>query len=458
MNRCWRVSACLALAVFATAGSRAQGSEQKGGEHKSDAARALKGRLEERGGRRVLTLWGSPRERGYAHGYLLARDINYLLAKDFAGFLETRRMAAADYESKVVGFIVKAFEWSESERAELDGMLAGIRARLAPRERRIDFLDRELSLADLKAINTAGDWLNLGCSTLVMRGKFSADGKPLVVRNFDFFGFRSLLDKQLVIRSLPHGKGAARAHAWLGVTHPGLIGVITTMNDERVFASIHDVPIRAPKLFFLRRHVPRLLAMRRLAERLDAAKAVETAKELLLKWPTLYGNNFLVATPSAAGRFAGVLEYDSDRALGNGVTLRAGDRTGADDAVDWLACTNHHRARRIRAGAKLDWCNCYRKLGAWIKAREAAAQPEDAQALTPVELFELASRISMSAKDQIQKHIELGTLHQAVARIGAGELHLKLGRIGAAVAAQKPLVFTIRELQDLAKKLLRAGG
>lgn len=414
--------------------------------HESRPHRELSGTLTKKGGRHVLTLWGSPEQRGYAHGYLLAKEIHALIAHDFAGFLATRRMTPEIYEKKIVRGLVGAFRWSKDELAELSGMFAGFQARLKPEERRVEFLDRELMLADLKAINTAGDWLNLGCSSIAMRGGHTEDGKPVVVRNFDFFGFRSLLDDQLVLRSLPH-KGSPDRRAFVAVTHPGSIGVITALSDARVFVSVHDVPRRAAPLTYFRPNIPRLIALRRLAESLAADDAVASAHASLLEWPTLYGNNFMIAT-AGRGAFAGVIEYDSDRGLDRGATLRGGDRAGAALASDWLACTNHHRARRVRANSKLDWCKRYRDLDAWFAKRDADSRPLGVPAL-----FDLASLVSMSAKDEVQKRIAVGTLHQAVARLGPGELHLKLGKIGETVASQEALVFSLAELDALRKKV-----
>ena len=42
------------------------------------------GQVERHQGLRVLRLWGTAEERGYAHGYLLAKDIHAIMSDEFA--------------------------------------------------------------------------------------------------------------------------------------------------------------------------------------------------------------------------------------------------------------------------------------------------------------------------------------------------------------------------------------
>ena len=50
----------------------------------SAPAPGVHGRVESPGGLRLLRLWGTPEERGYAHGFLLAEDIIANLGKEFS--------------------------------------------------------------------------------------------------------------------------------------------------------------------------------------------------------------------------------------------------------------------------------------------------------------------------------------------------------------------------------------
>ncbi len=78
-------------------------------------------------------------------------------------------------------------------------MLKGMRARLAPKHRRLAFFDRKFNVVDLKAISTACDWFSLGCSTIAIADDRTPDRTPGVAHNFDSHGFRSLLDNQVAL-------------------------------------------------------------------------------------------------------------------------------------------------------------------------------------------------------------------------------------------------------------------
>lgn len=443
----------LLAASAASAGAQAgQATPPKGAE-----ALDLHGKLEVQDGHKVLTVWGTPAERGFAHGYLLGKEIVTLLSEDFGGFMKKAAMQPKDYDRRVVRTLVPSFRIDEDEKAELEGILKGLRARLDPTERRVGFLDREIEYGDLLAINTVGDWLALGCSTVALHGAKVVGGKPAVARNFDFWGFRSLLEEQVIVRS----KASESSHAFVAVTHVGSIGAITAMNDEGVFVSIHDVPRVAGMQALLNGNVPRLVALRRLAQRLAAKGAVEKAHEFLDAWPTLYGNNVMVVTPDAESRFAGVLEYDAFEKVDDGATLRVADRH-ADGVVAhngengkngengdaqpkelFLTCTNHHRTRALK-GKEPSACSRYAKISAWCNARE---EPADADAL-----FEVAARAAFSGPDDKLERYRLGTLHQAVGFTGTRTLHLRLGRTGETLGAQKPFVVCVDDLKEAAAK------
>ena len=188
------------------------------------------------------------------------------------------------------------------------GILAGMKARLPAEELKIPALGRPLSLVDLKALNTFGDWYGLGCSSLAVWGNLTKDGQPLVGRNFDFPAFDLVLAHQyIVVRAPEEGR-----RGQVGVSYPGCIGTLTGMNDSGVFVAIHDVRIKPALEKAMRQNVPRLLAVRRLLEQTGGADACKQAYDLVRKWPTLYGNNLMVVAPAgkAGGPCAAVCGCD----------------------------------------------------------------------------------------------------------------------------------------------------
>lgn len=398
----------------------------------------LTGRLVERDGRRVLELWGSARQRGHAHGFLLASDIAATFELDLAAALG-RDMER--YDKVVATAIAPRFDFDEAEEEMLGGMLDGLRAALPP-DHQVRALGRRLELVDLKALNAFADWAALGCSTIALWGAHSVDGKPVVARNFDFHAFHSLLERSfVVVNAASEGQ-----LGWVGVSHPGSIGVITGMNEKGVWTSIHDVFVRPTIALAMRANAPRVCALRRLLEELVPGRACADGLELVRGWPTLFGSNFMVVDPApAAGEpFAAVLEYDNREGIDHGATARLADRDGAP-AQEFLACTNHHRARAAGEEEGPPACKRYDAL-------RAAAADGGARALEVADLFALASRaavpevgVGVRSRPQRAEETAFGTLHQAVGLSGAGELWVRFCAPGGNIRDAEPERFVVAE-------------
>jgi hypothetical protein len=382
------------------------------------------GRLETAGGIQVLYLWGSPHERGFAHGYLLAEQIIEEAEEGFAAILG--RDAAA-YASRILPLVAVGFSFSDSEMAELKGLLEGIAKRLP--DKKVEALGRPMNLGDIKVINTYGDWYALGCSSAAVWGKLTPDGKPAVVRNFDFMPFASISRWQH-LRVVAPGPGRKK-RGWVGVSLPGTIGCVTAMSQEGVFVAIHDVWVQPAAKDYIEGNVPRLLALRRILEDVPADDAVEKAVEMCRSWSTLFGNNFIVATPdTGAGLPVGIIEYDTREDLEGGATLRgpvspAGEtaktreagtvgkgRKAGDMQLEYVACSNGHRRRGK------DSCDRYDALISCCRERRDA--PFDLAALV-----DLVSRAALPSRGKPVEDADVGTLHQVLGLTGERRLWVR---------------------------------
>lgn len=370
------------------------------------AAPEITGKLEKVEGASVLRLWGSPRERGFAHGWLLAEQIVEEAEEGFSTAFSGRAEA---YEKYLLPLLTAGFSFSVDETAEMEGMVDGIGKRLP--ERKVKPFGRLLNLADIKLINTYGDWYCLSCSSAAVWGKFTADGKPAAVRNFDFMPLASITRWQHVRAVAPAGGGKARG--WVGIAMPGSLGPVTAMNEEGVFTAIHDVWVRPSPKDYIQGNVPRLIALRRLLEELPARGAVEKAAELCRSWNTLFGNNFIVATPGAGpGLPAGILEYDTREEEERGVTLRGPDAGASGEPLEYLVCSNGHRRRGK------DSCGRYDSLVACCRGKSGRF---DIAALE-----DLARSAAVPAAGKPVAGNGIGTLHQAVALTGERKLRVLL--------------------------------
>ncbi|NRA95502.1 MAG: hypothetical protein HRU14_04765 [Planctomycetes bacterium] len=402
----------------------------------------LCGRYVHEDGLRVLYLWGTPEQRGFAQGWLLGDVIVRNFDADLTKLMARGRKE--QYEERLLKSVVPRFAFNEDEEAELAGMLRGIEARLPEEKRQVKFLDRAVTLADLKAANTVGDWMALGCSTFAIDGTYTKDGAPAVARNFDFPAFRMVLDDQHIVVHAPDGK----SHGWIGVSYPGSIATMTGLNADGVFISIHDVFIFPGLLTAFRPNVPRLCALRRVMRDVSASDTLAGVHDRLKSWRTMYGNNFMVVTPGAkAGEpFAGVFEYDSRYKAAGGVHLRLTDHLDSGTRP-FLLCTNHHRVRKPRKDDPEKLCRRYNGLRDAVMGIDTS----DGATVTPERMFEVLSVAAFPKDNRPLVRYRHGTTHQAVAFTGAKELWVRLGVVGKNIREITPRCVKVSEALAAAK-------
>ena len=390
-------------------------------------------------GLRVLRLWGTPKERGFAQGYLLGEEIIDGMQKALADVL---RRKPGVYETNLVPLMGPGFSFSRAEEEELAGLLEGFRAKVPAEKRKVAVLAREPNLVDFKVLNTFGDWYALGCSSAAMWGDRTADGGAVVVRNFDFPSMDILVASQHVRIVVPAPGSGERG--WVGICHPGSVGALTVLSEAGVFVAIHDVPVKPRQADYFQGNVPRLLAIKRIAAELPALGAVEAAAAKCRTWNTLFGNNFMVATREPGdGLPAGVIEYDTREAKDEGVTLRAAETVGGR-TLPYVVCSNHHRLRGTGR------CGRYRSL------MQGCAATEAGKPLGVADLFELASRAAVPKAGRTVADSAFGTLHQVVALTGPRILHVRMvaadGNIRDATPAAIDVAKVLAEVRAQAAK------
>ena len=297
----------------------------------------LCGRQSELQGLPVLELWGSPRQAGYAHGFLLADEIVRLIDE----FMLDEKIInnSAMYEAMLIPTVRRQFVWTDDQLAELNAILEGVRDRLGD-QARSKILDRELVVEDLMAGNTLADWFGMFCSTFSVWGALTADGQTITARNLDFPSTTALEQLQVVV--IRHGSGKARS--WAGVSWPGMIGAYTAMNAGGVTIAMHDA--RGLKPTEVLGFTPRSLILREALESASPESFVDDVAAVFRKRRVAVGNNIHVSGPRCDGRPpAAVFEYDANADTSDGVTTRTAESSDAPIS-DGLWCTNHHRLRQ----------------------------------------------------------------------------------------------------------------
>ncbi|MCY2925998.1 MAG: C45 family autoproteolytic acyltransferase/hydrolase [Planctomycetota bacterium] len=324
----WVLAAALVLSVGAGAATGQPAGAPEGKDEFGEFRRVQ--------GVGVLTLWGTPYQRGLAHGRLVSQGVLDMVDRLCGSNLLIRR--EGDYDRVVLPLMAR-FHFEPDDEDELRGILDGVKERLGDKAvlRR---LKRPLSIPDLKAYNTAGDWRRHACSSFAAWGTLTKDGHTWVGRNFDYLPAPEYYPNQMIVVQ----RAAAGKEAWAGVGVPGLIGCITGLNAKGVFLATHDVhlPVGKP----VEGYAPRLLVLRRLMESCSPGALEAQASPILKQRPRMFDSSVLLAGPVQAGSPpAMVFECAAVAKGADGVTVR---RCGGDqDAIsrEAITCTNWYRAR-----------------------------------------------------------------------------------------------------------------
>ena len=380
------------------------------------------GSLETVGGVRVLKLWGTAYERGYAHGYLVGRDT---VAMFTGAVLDPRVLAdPQQYETGVRGGFATKMKIDPERREELKGLLDGIVAAVGPAGIRLERLNRNLEVGDLEAVNTMADWYRFMCSSFSVWGGEAGGGETITGRNLDFLTLPGLDTQHLLIVYLEPGAGKKR---WVSLAWSGLIGAYTAMNEDGVTISMHDADGRKPS--GPGPFVPRSLALRDAMEAATGAEAVADVRRVLSLAPSIGGNNIHVSSPfKNQPQPAAVFEYDGDLALDGGVTVRQGSLS---PPPGWIVCTNHYVQRgEPKEGGASDSTRRYRVIEqALLQARQTQV-PIDAA---------FARKVMADVACQ-------GTMHTVVFFPNRKELWISLARPGAPAATVEPVRLRLEDL------------
>lgn len=319
-------------------------------------APSLNGRLATVEGVRVLTVWGTPYERGFAHGHFLADD---LIAMLDAYLADTELSGGPTQYEATTQLVPLMMNIPDVYQEELRGLLAGVEARLDGKTT-VPRLNRKLAIRDLVTVNCIPDSAGFACSSFVAWGRLTGTGDTISGRNLDWNVSDALLAGQVVIVHVPEADSGSLP--WVSIGWPGLTGCLTGMNAEGVTMSMHDTLGDKPtgKLGF----TPRALALREAIEAARPATAQADILAVFRKRMVAVGNNVAVALPHHAARLAAaapslVFEYDGATTRSGGVTVRLPkDIARARDADGvFQITTNHYRSR-----AKPTRCGRYKKI------------------------------------------------------------------------------------------------
>lgn len=297
---------------------------------------AVCGRVEQLGSLKLLRVWGSPDQRGYAHGYLMAAEVARVGIAEFtARFGSQPAMLELARRS-----VPRLIAMPDDVQAMLDGLYRGLLDSKV--SLRMDKLDRDFDRTDLQIANALDVFGLMGCSGFTAWGDQVEGGGVLSARNFDwpFTGPHMVDGTILLLEHLPNGRAVC------SVTWPGFVAVVTGISSEGLAAYLH---VGTGKISMTPEpdSWPTAVAARAILATIpagDAAAAFAQAQELLghTSPPAGFITRLVLPTVPANGQPAAVFETDVKRCI------------QAEPFAGLCITTNHFAARTDGRPASAD--------------------------------------------------------------------------------------------------------
>ena len=184
------------------------------------------------------------------------------------------------------------------------------------------------------------DYMLVGCTSFAVWGRESADSSLLMARNFDFYMGEEFAKNKLVLFEKPDS-----GYAYVSVTWPGMLGVVSGMNTQGLAVTINASKLEVPSSSA----TPISILVKSI---LQYASNIEEAETIAASFKTFVCESILVGsandgraviiekTPSAMGIYSPEGDYASSR-------MTAASSGGAS-AVTRIICTNHYQSDCFR--------------------------------------------------------------------------------------------------------------
>ncbi|MFO1077452.1 MAG: C45 family autoproteolytic acyltransferase/hydrolase [Planctomycetota bacterium] len=389
------------------------------------AAPAVHGRIEDLGGGlRLLRLWGTPAERGYAHGFLLGKEIAAGAVAEFEHRFGVRK-DLLELARSAVGRVVA---YPDDVGAEIDALFAGLTASAV--DLQMPALGRAFDLVDLRVANALDVFGLMGCSGFTVWGDEVVGGGVLTARNFDWplTGEHLLTNTMLVVQHRPDAAATA------SVTWPGYVATVTGVSSEGVAAFLH---VGTGKITYTpeAESWPTAVAARCILEQLradaPAAASFGKARELLSNTspPAGFLTRVVLATVPAGGAPVGVFETDHRKSV------------LADGPAEFSVVTNHFHTRKDGREASKDSLGREQQLCDGV----AGCLREGDDKVSVEEAWQLLAKVQRGGRRGF------GTLHALVFRNAPWCFELRIAtmdgkQIVPATASQRRFALTREQL------------
>lgn len=166
------------------------------------------------------------------------------------------------------------------------------------------------------------DYMLVGCTSFAVWGLESADSSLLMARNFDFYMGEEFAKNKLVLFEKPDS-----GYAYVSVTWPGMLGVVSGMNTQGLAVTINASKLEVPSSSA----TPISILVKSI---LQYASNIEEAEKIAASFKTFVCESILVGSAND-GRAVIIEKTPSDMGVYSAGNTR-------------IICTNHYQSDRFR--------------------------------------------------------------------------------------------------------------
>jgi hypothetical protein len=176
---------------------------------------------------KILRVWGTHTERGYAYGYIAGYQINSVISNYIKPAFGANYSTARNYILAGTHFQIEENYFNEAS-AIIEGMNAS-----GNNPAGLDAIDIMVGNCMLDIQGLMGKNSGLGCSSLMSWGDATSgtdlNGEAIVTRHLDWYSNSTLLNNHLLI---VHQPSESNEQNWMMVGFAGMVGALSGVNNQ----------------------------------------------------------------------------------------------------------------------------------------------------------------------------------------------------------------------------------
>lgn len=171
------------------------------------------------------------------------------------------------------------------------------------------------------------DYMLVGCTSFAAWGKDSEDSSMIIGRNFDFYMGEDFARNKLILFEKPDS-----GYAYVSVTWPGMLGVLSGMNTEGLTVTINASKLEVPTMSA----TPISILTKRI---LQYASTIDEAWKIAGEYSTFVSESIMVG--SVNDRRVAIIEKTPS-------SMALYDPAASDSSVTRIVCANHYQSNLFK--------------------------------------------------------------------------------------------------------------